>query len=275
MIATTIPKEMSENLARAKAYLKRDDCLRSMEAAAAALEFYARTKIVGKAKSMAEVNFREYINELARHGIIRAFFLSRGITKEPFIIYKAGQEEELAKALRALFHALEKVGQQAEKAGQKKEEQERNESLKKGLELVYTEKEKIRGRAMLRRHLDIYGQEEGVMAEIAGHFLKAALPLEAAELYEQAMENFPKDARAYLGAIEAYTALGDNEKVEKTYLRIIKAFGPHPKTYLNMSKFYLGWHKKLKAYDYALWALQGDENLKEAQEIMDKIDKRI
>ena len=275
MIATTASKEVSENLARAKAYLKRDDCLRSLEAAAASLEFYAQKKIVGNAKFLAEVNFREYINALARHGMVRNFFLSRGITKEPLIIYKAGQEEELAKALRVLLRALEEISQQAEKAEQKKEEQERDDSLKKGLELIYTKGEEIRGRAILRRHLDVYGQEEGVMTEVAGHFLKASLSLEAAELYERAMEKFPKDARAYLGAIEAHTALGDNEKVEKTYLKIIKAFGGHPKTYLNMSKFYLGWHKRLKAYDYALWALQGDESLKEAQEIMDKIDKRI
>ncbi len=275
MIATTASKEVSENLARAKAYLKRDDCLRSLEAAAASLEFYAQKKIVGNAKFLAEVNFREYINALARHGMVRNFFLSRGITKEPLIIYKAGQEEELAKALRVLLRALEEISQQAEKAEQKKEEQERDDSLKKGLELIYTKGEEIRGRAILRRHLDVYGQEEGVMTEVAGHFLKASLSLEAAELYERAMEKFPKDARAYLGAIEAHTALGDNEKVEKTYLKIIKAFGGHPKTYLNMSKFYLGWHKRLKAYEYALWALQGDENLKEAQEIMDKIDKRL
>ena len=275
MIATTTSKEVSENLARAKAYLKRGDCLRSLEAAAASLEFYAQKKIVGNAKFLAEVNFREYINALARHGMVRNFFLSRGITKEPLIIYKAGQEEELAKALRVLLRALEEISQQAEKAEQKKEEQERDDSLKKGLELIYTKGEEIRGRAILRRHLDVYGQEEGVMTEVAGHFLKASLSLEAAELYERAMEKFPKDARAYLGAIEAHTALGDNEKVEKTYLKIIKAFGGHPKTYLNMSKFYLGWHKRLKAYEYALWALQGDENLKEAQEIMDKIDKRL
>ena len=275
MIATTASKEVSENLARAKAYLKRGDCLRSLEAAAASLEFYAQKKIVGNAKFLAEVNFREYINALARHGMVRNFFLSRGITKEPLIIYKAGQEEELAKALRVLLRALEEISQQAEKAEQKKEEQERDDSLKKGLELIYTKGEEIRGRAILRRHLDVYGQEEGVMTEVAGHFLKASLSLEAAELYERAMEKFPKDARAYLGAIEAHTALGDNEKVEKTYLKIIKAFGGHPKTYLNMSKFYLGWHKRLKAYEYALWALQGDENLKEAQEIMDKIDKRL
>lgn len=275
MVTTIVPREVSEGLARAKAYLKRDECPRSLDAAAAALKIYARTKIVGNAKYLAEVSFHEYVTEAARHRIIRDFFLSQGVKKEPFIVYKPSQEAELAGALIGLGDALEKLEQSAKQAEQEEIHKERSELLKKGLNLLYTKGEEAKGRAVLRRYIDNYGEEDGVIREIANHFLKANLPLEAVELYEQAILEFPKDSKAYVGAIDAYSAVGDKEKVEDIYMQIIKEFGGHPKTYLNMSKFYLSWHKKDKAYEYALRTLQGDKSLTEAQEIIDKIDKRL
>lgn len=59
MVYTTIPREINENMARAKAYLKRDEIIRSLDAAIFALTTYTQVKIVGTAKFMAEVLFHE------------------------------------------------------------------------------------------------------------------------------------------------------------------------------------------------------------------------
>ncbi|MBQ4133288.1 MAG: hypothetical protein IJD04_06100 [Desulfovibrionaceae bacterium] len=275
MVYTTVPREVSENMARAKAYLKRDEVIRSLDAAVLALNTYISVKIVGNAKYMAEVLFHEYANELSANWTIKQFFAARGLTKGPFVIYKSGREQQLSEGLTALKMAIEKVNNAARRQKEEQAHAERKNLLTKGLDLLYTQGDEAKGRAVLRRYIDHYGSEPGVIVEIANHFLKANLPIEAAELFERAMENFPKDPKGFTGAIQAYTAMGDRNKVENTYLLILRTFGAHPNTYLRMSKFYLEWNKKDKAYDYAARALDGDKSLKEAQLIMDKIDKRI
>ncbi len=275
MVYTTIPREINENMARAKAYLKRDEIIRSLDAAIFALTTYTQVRIVGTAKFMAEVLFHEYANELSANWTIKQFFAARGLTRGPYVIYKEGREQLLADGLNALKAAIEKVNNASRHQKEEQAKKDRQTLLSKGLELLYTKGGEAKGRAVLRRYIDHYGHEPGVIVEIANHFLKANLPLEAAELFERAMEAFPKDPKGFTGAIQAYTATGDRNKVENTYLLILRTFGAHPNTYLRMSKFYLAWNKKDKAYEYAARALDGDKSLKEAQLIMDKIDKRI
>ena len=275
MVTTTVPKLVKENLARAKAYLTRDETIRSLEAAIIALKEYENITIVGNNKFVTEVGIQEYVADVNRHSDIRNFFISRRITKEPFVVYKPGQENLLAERLDSILNGMSNAQEQFEEEEKNRLHEERQGLLKRGLELLYTKGDEAKGRAVLRRYLEMYGKEQGVITQIADHFLKAKLPFEAASLYEQAMNNFSTDPKAYVGAISAYTELGEHEKTEKTYLTIIKTFGAHPKTFLNFAKFYLSWNKKDKAYDYALRAFQADNNLAEAKSIMDKIDKRI
>ena len=275
MVTTTVPKLVKENLARAKAYLTRDETIRSLEAAIIALKEYENITIVGNNKFVTEVGIQEYVADVNRHSDIRNFFISRRITKEPFVVYKPGQEKLLAERLHSILSGMSNEQVEFEEKEKVRLQQERNNLLKRGLELLYTQGDEAKGRAVLRRYLEMYGEEQGVISQIADHFLKAKLPFEAASLYEEAIKKFPNDPKGYVGAISAYTELGEKEKTEKTYLTIIKTFGAHPKTFLNFAKFYLSWNKRDKAYDYALRAFQADSSLTEAKSIMDKIDKRI
>ena len=275
MVYTTIPKEINENMARAKAYLKRKEIIRSLTAAIFALSAYTQVKVVGNAKYMTEVLFYEYAGELSANLLIKEFFAARGITRGPFVIYKPGREQHLVQGLTGLKAAIENANNTQRQHKEEQAQKERKALLEKGLALLYTKGEQAKGRALLRRYIDHYGSEPGVIVGIANHFLKANLPLEAAALFERAMESFPKDPKGFTGAIQAYTAIGDPNKIENTYLLILRTFGGHPNTYLRMSKFYLACNKKDKAYDYAARALAGDKSLSEAQLIMDKIDKRL
>lgn len=274
MVITTVPKEVKENLSRARAYLKREDAIRSLEAAIIALRGYTGLRIVGNAKFVTEVGIQEYISDVNRHHDIRNFFISRRLTKEPFVQYKPGQEAQLVERLETIVSGMTSAKAQFEKEAEERQRAERATLLKRGLDLLYTKDEKPKGRVVLRRYIDLYGGEAGVIAEIGNHFLKAELPFEAADLFEQAMDKFPNDAKGYVGAVKAYTALGEWDKTETVYLNIIKTFGGHPKTFLNIAKFYMDRRKRDKAYDFAWRAIKGDPSLKEAQEIMDKIDGR-
>lgn len=269
-VYTTPPKNVRENLARAKSYLNRDDCERALEAGIAALSEYTSVKVVGEAKFKMEVAILEFANELSRHHLIRAFFHANRITREPFVQYTRGEDKKLIERLEAILHGLRYMAQ--EKAQQEEgETQVKRETLyNTGLELM-ARGELPRGKAYLRRYVDEYGKEAGVFTDVGNIFLKHKLYPEAAELFSLAMEEFPKDPKGYAGGVAAYTEVGPPEKVEEIYLAVLRQFGPHPKTLLNISKFYLGLRKREKAWDYARQAYSKDPNLLEAKEIMDKL----
>lgn len=104
--------------------------------------------------------------------------------------------------------------------------------------------------------------------DLAQRFRKAKLPLEAAEMYELALENFPKESAGWSGAIDMYMELQEFEKVEQLYVRVLQQFGQHPRTLCNIANFYLQWRRKGQAVEFALRALQRDPTLEKAREIL-------
>ena len=105
-VYTTPPITIRENLARFKSYLNRDDCERALEAAIAAVKEYAAIKVIGEAKFNLEVSLVELANDLSRHHIIREFFHSNRITREPFVQYTRGDEKKLIDRLESILHGL-------------------------------------------------------------------------------------------------------------------------------------------------------------------------
>lgn len=269
-VYTTPPKGIRENLARAKSYLNRDDCERSLEAGVAAVEEYASIKLVGEAKFNLEVAIIEYANDLSRHHLIRGFFLANRITREPFVQYARGEERKLIERLEAIKHGLRHMAEEKAQEEAGKDQLKRDKLYNIGLELM-SKGELPRGKAYLRRYAEEYGAEPGVLTDIGNIYLRHKLYNEAAELFSLSMEEFPGDPKGYAGAVAAYTEVGSPEKVESIYLAVLRKFGPHPKTLLNLSKFYLGLRKREKAWDYARQAYSKDPNLLEAKEIMDKL----
>ncbi len=269
-VYTTPPKGIRENLARANSYLKRDDCERALEAGIAAISEYAGVKIIGEAKFGLEVALMEFTSDLCRHHLIRAFFHANRITKEPFIQYARGQERKLIERLEAVLHGLRYMAEEKAKEEENNFLAKREKLYNSGLESL-ARGELPRGKAYLRRYADDYGKEQGVFADVGNLYLQYKLHTEAAEMFSLAMEEFPNDPKGYIGGIAAYAEIGPSEKVEELYLTVLRKFGPHPKTLLSISKFYLGLRNKEKAWDYARQAYSKDPNLLEAKEIMDKL----
>lgn len=269
-VYTTPPITIRENLARANSYLKRDDCERSLEAGIAALREYAGIKIIGEAKFALEIALMEFTSDLCRHHLIRNFFHANRITKEPFIQYTRGQEKKLIERMEAILHGLRYMAEEKSKEEESSSQAKREKLYNSGLELL-VRGELPRGKAYLRRYADDYGKEQGVLTDVGNLFLQYKLYPEAAEMFSAAIENFPNDPKGYVGGVAAYSETGPSEKVEELYLAILRKFGPHPKTLLNISKFYLSLNKREKAWDYARQAYSKDPNLLEAKEIVDKL----
>lgn len=268
------PKSIRENLSRAKAYLRRDECVRSLEVAKLALDAYApiMAQIGREDRFNIEVSILEFVRDINKHPQVREVYLSRKITKEPFILFSRGKEKQLAMVVEALRQT---ISHKLQSAAQEKEEEEAKRKaamLEMGQKLL-DNGEFPRGKAVLRRYMEECDNASDVVIDVGDRLLGAKLYTEAADVYEKSIELYPKNVKGYSGAVSAYTGMHDFEKIENTYMRIIKQFGAHPKTLFNVAKFYLGFNKKEKAYDFAVRALDKDPTLVEAKEFLEKIYK--
>ncbi|MEG2140972.1 MAG: hypothetical protein RRY20_09325, partial [Bilophila sp.] len=199
---TTTPeaaKKVRENIARAKGYLRRDEMVKTLSAAAEALNLYGRINVIGSTRFEIEVNLDETLMDISRHAEIHSQ-LPTGRDGKPFLLrYVRGKEALLSTALGRLAENLktQAVTEEQERLG--KIEQHKQELLLRG-QACLDEGDVPRARTFLRRAMDEFGTQEGILIGIAGRYRTASLPFEAAEVYECAIEQFPRESASYVGA---------------------------------------------------------------------------
>lgn len=268
----TDARAIRENISRARGYLRRDELFRCINAASDALMLRSGGVALGRGRSEIDLLFAELCDEFSRHPKVVQFLTSLGITGGPFIRYKAGKETLLIKKLAAFRIKMEETERKAKEQNLKRRTKQRDDWLQQGRELL-RQKNFPKGKVLLRRVAETFGEEPNVLRVVGKLFLDAGLTTEAAEMFVKAIERFPKDQKAWRLGIDTLDTLGEFKKAEALYLEAIKTFGAHPVTYLNIAKFYLKWRRKDDAYDYAMRALEKDPNMAEAKAIRDKLDR--
>ena len=261
-----------ENISRARGYLRREDLYRCVDAAREALSLKNSGVALGLGRSEVDLLLAELFDDFGRHPRVVASLQGLGIDTAAFWRYRAGGEATLIKKLVALRAKL--AGSEAQEKAREglRRTEEKEAWLRLGRQNLQ-QQNFPKGKVYLRRAAETYGTEDGVLREIGTLFLAAGLLPEAAEMAGLAIERFPNDEQAWRLGIEAWDALGDSKKAEALYLDAVKIFGGHPITFLNIAKFYLKWHRKDDAYEYAVRALTLDPNLAEAQVIRDNTER--
>ena len=270
MVDLFITPPAGKKMARAKAQLKRDETVRALESMLAGLDEFDPQHMPAKARYEVEALIIECVADLNRQPVIRSLFekLARS-SKNASIPYVPGNEQKLRGVLGILHKALHESAAKAEE-DEKEERALRKAALQqKGLD-YFKAGDMPRGKASLRVLAEEFGQEPGVLVQVAEWLLEYKVYFEAAEILEQAMEAFPKESKAYGLAAQCYRTMREMEKAEAVYLKAINRFGKHPRTLLNLAKLYVEWNKKDKAFEAANDAWKKDNTLTEAKEIVDK-----
>ncbi|MDR2893450.1 MAG: hypothetical protein LBV80_10275 [Deltaproteobacteria bacterium] len=264
----TVPPLVTQNIARAKGYLRRNEVLRAIECLISAAEIFQPQKVMGKGRFETEVHLQESVEELSREPTVAAFLQSLSKGKPPVISYVSGGEEKLAATLKVIHKVLkERLEEQATQACESIEA--RRESLWEQGVAALAEGQAPKGKGILRRLGDEFGDEPDVLTNIGEALLNAKLLFEAADFLEASMDKFPKDSKAFSLLIKCRMELREYEKVEALYQKALKQFGPHPATLLNFAKLYRAWGKRDSAYDMAVRALKADPDNPEIQELLE------
>lgn len=269
----TAPKEIRENVARAKGYLRRDEIPRALDAMSSAIREFADVTLFKQARFELTVQFEEFLNELNRHPQMQALLDPERTGNPRKINFQSGKEKILATVLEGLSKILVSSAENAKLEAQNNLQQRKKELIETGKSRILSG-DIARGRSFLKRAAAEFGQEAGVLLEIGRILFELEQFQDAAELFESATESFPKEVEAYAEAVDAYTNALEFEKAEKIYLKIFRQFGGHPKTYGRLAKLYLKWGKRLKAEEFANRALQADAEQTEAQEVLAALDAK-
>ncbi len=268
---TIIPLSVSQNIARAKSLLKRDEPIRSLDALIQALEAYIPlgSKLMRKAKFEIEVLIIECVTELNRQPQIRVLLETLSKSSKTNITYAPGQEQKLLALLPIIRKALHETEEAKQRSAQEEVERRKNSLIEKGRGYLESG-DAPRGKATLRVLADEFGHEPGILSSIGQWLSDAKLFYEAAEFLEQSISEFPKDSKAYGAATTCYMAVNELGKAEEVYLKAIRQFGNHPKTLLNLAKLYVRLNKKEKAFEAAQLAMKQDPDNAEAKDIMER-----
>ena len=270
---TTAPKEIRENVARATCYLRRDDVERSLLTMAEALRRYAGVRLVRSARAELDIQIDEFLSTLIRHHVMQPLLDPDRTGKPRAIPFQPGKEAALSTVLEGLAKILQKEAAHSE-AQEAAARQERKKRLSEtGLQFLQ-EGQTAKGRAFLKRVAEEYSDEKDIRLQLGHIFAAAGQDVEAAAMYEEAMEAQPREAAAYTGAVAAWLRLREYEKAENVYKAVLRTFGGHPSTFGKMAKMYLEWHKKQAAEDAALRALQSDPDQPDALEVMAALERR-
>jgi tetratricopeptide (TPR) repeat protein len=269
MVDLFITPPAGKKMARARAQLKRDDTVRALESMLAGLDEFDPQHVPAKARYEVEALITECVADLNRQPVVRTLFEALAKSKKAFIPYAPGQEQKLRGMLGILHKALHESAANAQKNEQEERTQRKISLQQKGLESLKAG-DMPRGKASLRVLAEEFGDEPGLLVQIAEWLLEYKIYFEAVEILEQAIESFPKEAKAYGLAAQCYRTMRELEKAETVYLKAIQRFGKHPRTLLNLAKLYIEWNKKDKAFEAANDAWKKDNTLTEAKEIVDK-----
>lgn len=267
-----VPPSVAQNIARAKSLVKRNEPIRALDAVLAALDVFEPGKIVGKARSVVEINIYECVTELNSHQRIQCFIQEIAKSDKAVIAYKPGQESQLATVLRILRKALSEADEASAKASEEQYTKRKEELFAKGRECLATG-EAPRGKATLRRLAEEYGPEPGVLEDIGRMLVDAGYRDDALEFLEQAVADFPRGSGAYGLLAGCYMELREFEKGEQLYMNAIKEFGAHPRTLVNLGKLYVAWNKRDKAFEVLEKAVRQDPGNEEAKELFAQVDR--
>ena len=268
----TVPPNVTQNLARAKSLIGRNEPARALEALIQGIYLYEEAKVLGRGRFVVEAHIRECVNAFNEHSRIRSLIREITRTEGAVIAYTPGQEDKLAAVLGILKKALTESATAAEKAAAESL-RERKESMFTSARELLASGETPKARAILRRLAEEFEADPGVLSSVGSILVEAGFLPDAVVYLEQAIADFPRDSAAYSTLATCYLDLRENEKAEKLYLGAIREFGAHPQTLTNLGKLYCNWNKRDKAFDVLKQAVRLDPSNEEAAALFAKVDR--
>ena len=270
---SALPKNIRENIARAKGYVSRNELSRALDTMSVALREMGSATLSRAARFEAEAHCTEILQDVRYHPVMRPLLDPQNTGELRAIPYQRGKEGTLAAVLEGLAKILTEAAARQEGEARQAEDQRRDGLIAIGVEALQGG-DVGRGCSFLRRAVAEFGHQPGLCMQVGRHMLDAQRYADAAQIFEVGLDKFPKESEAYSAAVNAYMLALEYAKAEAVFKKILRQFGGHASTYGRMAEMYLGWHKRMKAEEFAVRALQMDKEQAEALAVLQKIERK-
>lgn len=264
---TITAKDIREDIARAKAFVQRDDLLRSLGALRNALALLAKSKVFGIERFEIDALLDEALREVSGHKTMKKVFPA-GLKQEK------GKTVQLYKTVKKLH---DKLGQAMEKARverQRKDMGELDELLITAQERL-KEKDEMEARKLFRKAAERFKDVPGLHSDIGTRMMMGGLVQEAVEYLNRALEMNPRDQRAHSSLITCLEGLGEPVKAEEALKSAIKYLGKHETLMLRLAKLSLSQRNWNQAFDLADAVLAMNPLSSQAKKIWEQAKPKV
>lgn len=267
------PKDLRENIARANGYLRRNEVARALNTMGTALRQFAGIHLMRGPRAELDIQISDFLLALMHHQTMQPLLDPHNTGKPKPIRYQQGKEAALATVLEGLAKIMTSEAEAQIKRATEERLERKKTLIETGTKLL-REGQLAKGRAFLKRVAEEFSEDAGIRVQLAKIFIATGRQVEAGEMFEESMEFEPREVAGYTGAVNIWLELREYERAEKVFQAILRTFGGHPNTYGKMAKMYWDWHKRDKAEELAIRALQGDKSQAEALQIMENLKRR-
>ena len=264
---TITAKDIREDIARAKAFIQRDDLLRSLGALRNALHLLARSQIFGVERFEIDALLDEALREVSGHKTLKKV-LPSGLK------HARGKDALLYRTVKKLHEKLEQAMERARVERQRKNMDELDGLLISAQDKL-KEKDEMEARKLFRRASERFKDIPGLYSDIGTRMMMGGLLQEATEYLNRALEQNPRDQRAHSSLIACLEGLGEPVKAEVALKSAIKYLGKHEPLMLRLAKLSLSQRNWSQAVELSEQVLEKNPLSSPARKIYDQAKPKV
>lgn len=260
-------KEIRENIARARAYAKKSDYLRTLSCLAGAIKGLVTSQVFGAEKFEIHAHLDEALRDLNKMKMMRKLF-PKGLKCEK------GKEKAFYQTLMRLHKKLGEAMEKARVAKMRKRLGVLDDNLIKAANLVKAGSP-LEARKLYSKISEYFQDIEGINSDIGNRMTTFGMFSEAVPYLQKALETQNNDARAHNALILSYEGMHEVEKAMAAIKDAMRWLGPSEGLYLRMAKLHFARREWGEVFNNAKSALDRNPLNTAAEKLMKKAEPKI
>lgn len=260
-------KEIRENIARARAYAKKSDYLKTLQFLASAIRGLMTSQVFGTEKFEIYSHLDEALRELNKMSMIKRLF-PKGLT------CARGKERAFYQTLVKLHKKLQEATEKARLTKLRKRLSVLDDNMIKAAGLIKSG-DPLEARKLYRKISEYFQDIEGIDSDIGNRLALAGMFPEAVEYLNKALSEKANDARAHNALILCYEGMHEEEKAMEAIKEAMRRIGASEGLYVRLAKLHLKKREWGEVFNNAQAALDRNPLNTEAQKMVKIAEPKI
>jgi tetratricopeptide (TPR) repeat protein len=260
-------KDIREDIARARAYAKKSDYLKTLKCLANAIRGLVTSQVFGAEKFEIYAHLDEALRDLNKMKMIKRLFPAG-------LAYQRGKEKAFFQTLVRLHGKLGEAMENARLTKMRKRLAVLDDNMIKAAALI-KDGNPLDARKLYRKISEYFQDIEGIDSDIGNRLTMVGMFPEALEYLTKALEISPSDVRAHNAIILCYEGMNETNKAMEAVKEAMRRLGPSEGLYLRLAKLHLVKREWSEVYTNAQAALERNPLNSEAQKLVKKAEPRI